>query len=334
MSFHHEFETKIQQYPDDRASEPVIDMHLHFVDFLQNTDGFEQLLRSMEQGNILKAVVFGLPVKKKWEHYEPYKPTYYLGDNARCYHYSASDEIVAQHYASLAPEQQARFAPMVCAFDPTDSTAIDYVESMYAKYPFWAGVGEVFFRHDDLTNLTLGETARANHPAMDPIYEFCASKRLPICLHQNSTSVGVHDEYVYLHELTETLERHRDTTIVWGHCGISRRVTHRDYHTMIDCMMDRYPNLYVDLSWVVYEQTICEPRQRDDERLSPKQCWIDLVLKYPDRIMLGSDVCGHFAIHARTMARYNGLLSHLPKETRQKLARKNAETLYFSGGKI
>ena len=79
---------------------------------------------------------------------------------------------------------------------------------------------------------------------------------------------------------------------------------------------------------MTYEDVICAPRQ-PDERLVPKQAWIDLILRYPERFMLGSDVCGHFDIHARIMARYNGLLARLPEDTREKVARKNAEKLYF-----
>jgi hypothetical protein len=328
LSFHHRFEEKIQQQHEDRAILPVIDVHVHFVDFLQRSDGFGPLLSSMEQGNIDKVLVFGLPVKKKWEYFEPREPTYYLGDNAPCYYFTASDHILAQHYERLSAEQQQKIAPTICAFNPTDLSAIRHVEHMLDQFPFWRGVGEVMLRHDDLTNLTRSETARANHPAMDPIYALCAREGLPLCLHQNSTSVGIHDEYVYLHELCEPLERHPDLALVWAHCGISRRVTHRHYHRMVSDMLTRYPNLYVDLSWVTYEDAICEPR-RSGERLVPKQSWIDLIQRYPDRVMLGSDVCGHFDVHARLMARYNGLLAKLPEDIREKVAWRNAETLYF-----
>ncbi|NQV01910.1 MAG: hypothetical protein HQ542_04650 [Bacteroidia bacterium] len=95
MSYNHKFDNIIEKYTDSRSVFPVIDMHVHFVDFVQTTDGFEKLLSSMKRGNIAKSVVFGLPVKKKWEFFEPHAPTYYLGDNAKCYYFSSSDELVA-----------------------------------------------------------------------------------------------------------------------------------------------------------------------------------------------------------------------------------------------
>ena len=74
----------------------------------------------------------------------------------------------------------------------------------------------VLLRHDDLTNLTISEIARANHPSMEPIYNFCEEKNIPICLHQNSTSVAgsvnqTKKSYAYLHKMREVLERHSNT---------------------------------------------------------------------------------------------------------------------------
>lgn len=331
MSLTHEFENRINSLTGEATITPVIDMHLHFVDFLQNTDGFDNLLASMQKGNVSKNVVFGIPVKKKWAYFEPHKPTYYLGDNAKCYYFSSSDEIVAQAFMKLTKEQQKRFAPTLCAFNPTDCCAIDYIQYMFEKYPFWKGIGEVLLRHDDLTNLTLEETARANHPAMNAIYDFCAEKQIPICLHQNSTSVGIHNEYEYLHEISESLEKHPDTTFVWAHCGVSRRILHKKYYDMIKGMLNIYPNLYIDLSWVVYDDVICKIRKNNNQALHLKKSWMnEVILTYPDRIMIGSDLCGHFDAQGKTMARYNGLLETLPEREREMIAFKNAERLYFS----
>ncbi len=330
MSFFHDLERRIELLTDDRSVIPVIDMHLHFVDFLQKTDGFESLLHAMDKANVSKNVIFGLPVKKKWEYFEPKKPTYYLGDNSKCYYFSSSDEIVAQEFLKLTKEQQKKFAPTLCAFNPTDRCAIDYVIYMFEKYPFWKGIGEVLLRHDDLTNLTLEETARANHPALDPIYEFCAGKKIPVCLHQNSTSIGIHDKYEYLHEIRESIEKHPDTTFIWAHCGVSRRVIHKNYHSMVNGMLNMYPNLYVDLSWVVYDDVMCEPRKTPDKLLIPKESWInEVILKHPERVMIGSDLCGHFDTHGKVMARYNGLFERLPENVREMVAYKNADKLFF-----
>ncbi|MCG8563618.1 MAG: amidohydrolase [Desulfobacterales bacterium] len=341
-------EKEREALPEDRAVVPVVDMHLHYVDFLQHTDSFEThrdlesgravtgLVKAMEDGNISRNLVFGLPVKKKWEWFEPRSPHYYLSDNSRCIHWPSTDEMVAQDYMKLSREVQGRIAPTLAGFDPTDCFAVDYVQAMFHKYPFWKGVGEVLLRHDDLTNLTLGEIPRANHPALFPIYDFCADKQVPICLHQNSTSVGSvltrkgNDPYIYLHELEEALEKFPQTTFVWAHCGVSRRVIHPEYHRMLIGMMQQYPNLHLDLSWLVYENCVCEPRKDKTSPLVPKDVWIlEVIEPYADRIMLGSDLCGHFSTLGKTMARYNLLLRALSDTARDQVARINAERLYF-----
>lgn len=330
MSMHSRFAQKIEEYHEIRTIVPAVDMHLHLVNFLQDTEGMNYLLETMNQGNILKAVVFGLPVKKKWDSIEPLKPSYYLDDDSRCYYWVGTDEIVAHEYTRLSPENRKRIAPCLCGFNPTDMACIDYIEYMFEKYPFWKGIGEIICRHDDLTNLTLDETARVNHAALTKVFEFGVKKKIPVCVHQNSTSVGLHSQYEYLHELRDVLDRHPDTTVVWAHCGGSRRVYHQEYYRMVSSLLNEYPHLYVDFSWVVYENLICEPRRGEQEPLIPRQEWIEeVVLPYQERIMLGSDLCGKFNQAGRTMARYNGLLETLPEDAREKIARFNAEELWF-----
>jgi len=196
------------------------------------------------------------------------------------------------------------------------------VERMLDKYPFWRGVGEILCRHDDLTNLTNEETARVNHPALFDIYELCAARKLPVLLHQNSTSVSIHDEYEHLYELEEVLHNFPRTQMVWAHCGMSRRVFHKNYHDMVPLLLDKYSNLSVDISWVVYDDVVCL-------NLEPKKHWIRTIENYRDRFMLGSDLCGHFDHLGKTLARYNRLLEALDPETQALLAWKNADSIWF-----
>jgi hypothetical protein len=305
-----------------RPDFPIIDCHVHLVDFLQDSDGLPAMLERMDAAGIAKAVVFGMPVVKKWDCCEPLEPHYYLEDNARCYYYSLTDQIVADAHAALPVVQRARLAPLMCGFNPTDRHGVRHLERMFQSYPGWRGVGEVLLRHDDLTNLILEETARANHPAMDPVYEFCVAQRLPIVLHQNSSSVGRHNEYLYLHELEETLARHPKLTSVWAHCGLSRRVSHDRYHEMIARMLATYPGLHVDLSWIGYDDIMCLAGEIRPE-------WVELVEQFPSRVMIGSDLVGHFNLLTPTMGRYLGLLAKLTPSTRGLVASGNADRLFF-----
>jgi predicted TIM-barrel fold metal-dependent hydrolase len=323
VSYHAAFHHKSTSHAEIEPIVPVIDAHLHFVDFIQDSDGMAKLLAAMDAGRVAKAVIFGLPLKKKWEAIEKRAPHYYLDDNSRCYYYQGTDEIVAEAVRRLSPRRRVRFAPLVCGFNPTDKYAARDAARTLDKYPFWRGIGEILCRHDDLTNMTNEETARANHPALFEVYELAASRRLPVMIHQNSTSVGIHDDYEHLDELEEALARFPKTTFLWTHCGISRRVSHKSYHVMVGRLLDRYPNLNVDVSWVVYDDVVCSD-------LAPKKHWLDLVNRHPRRFSIGSDLCGHFDHLGKNLARYNGLLRALSPAVRRLVASGNADRLWFT----
>jgi len=131
---------------------PLIDAHLHVVNFMQETPGGEALLYCMDAANVGRAVIFGLPVSKLWASGEREAPDYYLANDAPCYYYSYTDVTVAEMVRSLPVEQQARLYPLICGFNPVDRYALRHIERVYAQYPdVWSGIGEILLRHDDLT---------------------------------------------------------------------------------------------------------------------------------------------------------------------------------------
>jgi len=162
----------------------IFDAHLHGVNFIQQTDGFHALLREMDKARVEKCVVFGLPVAKQWPEWENEEPTYYLGDESRCYYYSLTDAIVARSYMDLDAENKKRIIPLICGFSPVDRYAIKHIERVTSLYPgVFRGIGEILCRHDDLSNLTYGQPARINHKALFPIFEFAAQHQLPVLVH-------------------------------------------------------------------------------------------------------------------------------------------------------
>ena len=301
-----------------------VDAHVHGVDFLQDGDGLESLLRAMDAAGIARAVVFGLPVVKKWSAFEPVEPHYYLDDDSRCYYYSHTDQIIRAAWEKLPAADRSRLAPLLCGFNPTDLHGVKHVERVLTEWPEWRGVGEVLLRHDDLTNMTEEETARANHPAMDAVYKFCTERGLPLLLHHNSTSVGRHGEYVYLHELEEALTNHPELTMVWAHCGISRRVFHENYHEMLEDVLRRHPRLHVDISWACREEVLPDSG-------GVAEGWIRLIEELPDRFLLGSDMVGHYEELGKTIASFAPLLEALSSAAREKISSGNAERLFFGG---
>ena len=300
----------------------MIDAHLHIVNFIQETPGADALLYYMDQANIGKAVVFGMPVTKVWTEYDREPPDYYLANDAPCYYYGCTDVIVAEMYRALNAEQQARLYPLICGFNPVDRFAIRHVERLYQQYPdVWSGIGELLLRHDDLTAFTYGENARANHKALYPIYEFAAEYDLPVLIHHNVTSVTRNDHPVYLHEFEDAVRDHPRTRFVFAHCGMSRRVNVPFYFQMVDRLLDQFPNVSVDYSWIVYDVAIA-PEGKPDAN------WVALTERYRDRVMLGSDLVTKFERLGPELQRYDVFLDQLSEMTRQRVCWDNAEKIY------
>lgn len=300
----------------------MIDAHLHVVNFIQETPGGEALIHSMDQANVGKAVIFGLPVSKAWTEYDREPPDYYLANDAPCYYYGYTDVIVAEMVRALPAEQQERLYPLMCGMNPVDRYGLRHVERLYAQYPdVWSGIGELLLRHDDLTVFTYGENARANHRALWPIYEFAAEYDLPVLMHQNVTSVTRSDHPVYLHELEEALREFPRTRFVFAHCGMSRRVDVPLYYQMVQRLLENYPNVCVDYSWIIYDVAIC-PEGR------PSDNWLALTEKHSRRICLGSDLVTRFERLGPELQRYDVFLDELSETARADLCWHTAERLY------
>ena len=183
-------------------------------------------------------------------------------------------------------------------------------------YPgFWQGIGEVMTRHDDLTSLTYGTPARADNLALGRVFAFAGKHDLSIFLHSNSGSVWKR-EPIYLPEVETAVREHPGTRFIWCHAGISRRI---EIPTLTHelALLGKYPNLHVDISWVVYETNVLTKEGK------PSPQWVALVEAFPDRFLIGSDKVGHFADYPKEITKYYTFLDALKPETARKLAREN-----------
>ena len=302
------------------------DAHLHYVDFFQETAGMEALLKAMADNRIEQVMISGIPVAKKWHEDEPKRPRYYAGDDADAYWYSATDVLVAAAVKQLPPEQRQRFHPFLSGFNPNDKNSAAHIQRMLDLDPgLWQGIGEVFTRHDDLTALTAGDTPRANNEAMTKIYHLAAENDLPVMLHSNITSKRERNP-LYLAEIEEPLRNHPHTRFIWAHAGTSAEI-HR-HQTRLEFLLptltrllDSYPNLYIDLSWSLLTPYLL------DEQGEPRQEWLQLVERFPERFMLGSDVVGRFNKLGRELHSFDVFLNALPEDVARQVAHDNFLTI-------
>ncbi len=292
------------------------DCHLHLVDFLQRTDGIKAVLEAMDKAGVDHTMISGMPLVKEWSMNETAQPQYYLDDDARCYWYSATDVLVANELAKLSGEDRKRFHPFICGINSADRNAVDHVKRMIEWYPgLWEGIGEIMTRHDDLTSLTYGDPAKADSVSLDPIYELAAANDLPVAIHSNLSSVW-RREPIFRDEMTNALARHPKTKFIWCHAGISRRINIPTHTEEIRRILKTYPNVWIDIAWVVFEDYITKDGK-------PLKEWIDLIEEFPNRFMIGSDKVGKFHNYSPEIQKYYVLLDALKPETATKTARDN-----------
>jgi len=290
------------------------DAHCHLVDFTQNSDSLKSLLDVMDDNGVEHMQTMGMSVIKKWDRVSPVKPEYYLDDDARAYYYSATDAFVARSWLALPDSAKKRVHPFLCGFNPTDRDAISHVKRMLEWYPgVWQGIGEIFTRHDDLTALTLGETPVADHPALDAIFKLAQEHDLAMQFHSNIGNKRKRTP-VYLAEFERTVKNHPGNRIILAHAGVSREFDIPTLPKEIDRMVTAYPNLWVDLSWVVFEDFIAPGGKVDPT-------WTALVAKHPDRFMIGTDKIGHWDTY--DIQKYDIFLDTLPASTARKVAKDN-----------
>ncbi|MCL2055357.1 MAG: amidohydrolase [Oscillospiraceae bacterium] len=295
----------------------IVDAHLHYLDFTQETEGFEKLVTEMDKAGVSKAVVFGMPMAKQWDEHAPNKPSYYLSNDSRSYYYSATDYMMMVDLQRQPDKIKERFYPFICGINPNDKYAAKYIKQLLDTYPGqFYGIGELMSRHDDLTALTYGEPPRANHPAMLEIYDLAAEYNLPVMVHHNVAGY-FSDEPIYLEEMRQALAHNRDTNIIWPHVGISRRIEVPQLIEITREMLAENDNLYYDISWIVFEEYI----------LKDLDGWAKLIEEFPDRFMVGSDIVGRWGRYAEEVTKFYMLLDLLEEETAQMVAGENILSL-------
>lgn len=301
----------------------MIDSHIHIVDFNQKTKWLKNLIKYMDKSNIKAWVIFGMPIIKIWQENEKIKPNYYLDDDNPCYYYSNTDAIVAKEYLSLSKKDKKRFFPLMCWFNPNDINSVDHIIQTFNTFPWiFCGIWEVFYRHDDLTHMIYWEPPRMNTIATKKLFEFLTKYDLPIIIHNNITTPWISDFPKFLHEIEEVVREYPKTKVVLAHCWASRRLQSPYYIKMISRLLSEYDELYVDFSWVIFEEIIAI----NDVSL---QEWVKLSEKFSNKIMIWSDILwDNFEEIWLINSKFNIFLDKLTPQTREKICLTNAINLF------
>lgn len=300
---------------------PYNDAEVHMLNYFQQGLGAASLISEMDGNRIKQAIVMGIPVMKKRCASNTKATSYVYGDDCEVYYYSMSDELVAREVEGLPKKEMRRLHPFLSAFNPTDLNAADQLEREIKYRPgFWQGIGEVLTRHGTLSQLRLGEAARADHLAMMKVYQLANKYDLPVIVHSNITSEREQNPF-YLSEFETAVSSNPQTKIIWAHAGVdSNLVLHQ--HNMnfvrveLKRMLAKYDNLWVLMSWSLKKLMLLPSGQIDPD-------WLSLIEDYPERFILGSDVLGNFSTQKKLLNNWQDILTALPEDVARKVAYTN-----------
>ena len=182
-----------------------------------------------------------------------------------------------------------------------DETIYAMVQAELAR-----GTGSGPFR--GLGEFHLYDSGNANGPVARKLMQLAEERQLAVLAHVDDTAIDL----LMAHSPTGG----RKLRLIWAHTGIGGAAPAR-----VDQLMARYPLLVGELSY--RPGLTCE-----GGKLCPE--WRRLLLKYPDRFVIGSDtwVNQRWLYYDDLMAGYRTWLGDLPPELARKVAWSNAAGLF------
>jgi predicted TIM-barrel fold metal-dependent hydrolase len=309
------------------------DTHFHLTNYIQEGISARQYLTIM--GNrVGRSALFGIPLQQQWSYRISgnQAPTYYLDSDARLYYYSFTDAAIAMEYKALTPAEQARFDPMITGFNPTDMYAADHIRRVLQTFPgVFSGIGEFTIHKEFVSSKVAGDVASLTDPALDRILDFAAEVGLVVLIHNDVDRPFPRkgEPPVFLAQFKDLLKRHPKNSIIWAHAGVGRIIQPvHDHAAMLESILSDPVCAHVcfDLSWdevAKYVVSSPEATQRTAE----------LLQKYPDRFLFGTDVVApkdaqaYFAVYEM----YQPLWKLLPQDVKERVLKKNYERIFDEG---
>jgi hypothetical protein len=316
------------------------DSHFHLTNYIQEGTDIRDFLKIM--GNTAgRVALFGIPLQQLWSYRVDgnRSPKYYLDSDAPLYYYSFTDAWIAMAYRSLAPEQQARFDPMITGFNPTDMYAADHIRRVLQTFPgTFTGIGEFTIHKEFVSGKVAGPVASLTDPALDRILNFAGEVGLVVLIHndmdrpfakESDTEEYPADETsgpTYLNQVKALFQRHPGTTIIWAHTGVGRVVRPIKNHAanLAKILADpQVSHVYFDISWdEVAKYIVATP---ESTRIAA-----DLFTRYPDRFLFGTDEVAPAdpSAYTKVYAQYAPLWKLLDPETSRKIRLTNYERIF------
>ncbi|HET7001369.1 MAG TPA: amidohydrolase family protein [Puia sp.] len=306
------------------------DSHFHLTNYIQEGITVRDFLRVMGT-RVGRSTLFGIPLQQEWDYGNSgnFAPTYYLATDAPLYYYSFTDAFIAMSYKSLTKEEQKRFDPMITGFNPADMYAADHIKRVLKLFPgVFSGIGEFTIHKEFVSSKISGETASLINPALDRILDFAGETGLVVLIHNdiNMPYPKTGQEPYLLKQLGDLFRRHPNTTIIWAHMGLGRVVQPvHDQLRMADLALadPALKHVNIDISWnEVAKYVVSSPEAI--------QATADLINKYPDRFLFGTDEVApaNQETYLKVYYMYAPLFAKLTPQAKEKLLKGNYARLF------
>ncbi len=266
------------------------DSHFHLTNYVQTGTPIKKYLDIMGS-RIGRSTLFGIPLQQEWSYGNTgdFAPTYYLQTDAPLYYYSFTDAAIAMAYRSLTPAQQQRLDPMITGFNPADMYAADHIRRVLQTFPgVFSGIGEFSIHKEFVSAKIAGGPASLTDPALDRILDFAGDVGLVVLIHndQDMPFPKPGQEPYLLAQMKALFARHPKTTIIWAHIGLGRVVRPvTDQLALLQRALEdsTLKHVSIDISWdEVAKYLVASP--------ATVKAAADLINRYPDRFLFGSDV--------------------------------------------
>ena len=309
------------------------DSHFHLTNYVQEGTDVRTYVDMMGT-RVPRSTLFGVPLQQSWSYGNTgdFASAYDPQTDAPLYYYSFTDAATAMAYRSLTPEQQSRLDPMIVGFNPTDMYAADHIRRVLTTFPgVFSGIGEFTIHKESVSPKVAGGTASLNDPALDRILDFAGEVGLVVLLQSDlDMPFPQHDQDPHqLAQLKELFKRHPMTSIIWAHAGVGRIVRPVENQlTILDRALSapELKHVNIDISWDEVAKNIVD---------SPEsvKATADLINRYPDRFIFGSDVVAptDAGAQVKVFDMYAPLWEQLAPEVSQKVRMGNYERLFDEG---
>ncbi len=268
----------------DRASQPhtaVVDSHLHFRPFGGPALPFEEVLQYLEDTGVLFANVYGigqmLPVNSPC--------TYYLDCIGTLVSPTMKNDFVNAMNV-ITKGSDAVHLTMSMTFPDLEKpeSVLTGMRILDREFPgVFSWMGEVNLVKQALFGNFHQAVPLVTIARWVPFMAVLRARGMPLAIHSDLGNDA--DPTRYLTWIEEVLRLYPDNKIIWMHLGMSRELVAIDparHIGILRSLLDRYPNLMVDISWrVIDDNVFSDPAIRDQ--------YIPFLNAYSDRVLPGTD---------------------------------------------